>query len=105
MNANNNPYLFINNIRNEVRLPSPMLMALIMSCKFNGDVYTNGDSFIVNIDGKYFDCFNEVDLDNFDAYVKFDTLSLLTIADLYEDIKWFFIEQSRDEYYDDFYLN
>lgn len=98
-----NPYLFLNNLRNDVEFPSPFLISLIMASKFNGEVYTNGGDFVTKIKGRFYDYQSEVDASEVEDYIKFDTLSLLTISKLYDKIKWFFIASLDD--YDEELLN
>lgn len=96
--ADKNPYLFINNINAELRNPNPFLISLMLSCKFNGVMYTNGEEFVTIINDRVYSSTQEVDVDYISKgeFFKFDKLSLLSLADTYNSLKWFFIEEYID---------
>lgn len=106
MKFNNNPYLFINNLNADIQgKPNTFLLSLIIACKFNGELYTNGENFVTIIGDKCYSHDGEVDMINHKEYFRFDKLSLLHVSELYETLKWFFIEESSCDSLEDFYLN
>lgn len=106
MNFNENPYLFINNLNADItNKPNPFLISLMTACKFNGELYTNGEDFVTIIGDKCYSHDGEVDMVDYKEYFRFDKLSLLQISEMYETIKWFFIDQSLCDNSEDFYLN
>ena len=106
MKFNKNPYLFINNLNADVPgKPNPLLLSLLIACKFNGELYTDGEDFVTIIGDKCYRHDGEIDMIDHKEYFRFDKLSLLGVSELYENIKWFFIDGSREETFEDFYLN
>ena len=103
-----NPYLFINNINAELKNPNPFLISLMLSCKFKGVMYTDGNKFITLIKGRVYDSKGELNISILDNgnFFKFDKLSLLSVAEVYTSLKWFFIEEHLDYNNDiEVYLN
>lgn len=93
------PYIFLTNVNNEIKNPYPLLVILILSSKFKSTIYTNGKEFVTIIDNKCYDSEGEIDMIDNKLYKRFDKLSLLAIFEIYESIKWFFIDEA-DEFFD-----
>lgn len=99
MEENLTPYIYLTNINNEVKNPYPLLVILILSSKFRGKIYTNGKDFVTVIDSKWYNSVGEIDTIDVNKYKEFDKLSLLNIFEIYDSIKWFFIDEA-DEFFD-----
>ena len=97
------PYLFLSNLNNELDNPYPLWVALVLAYKFKGDIYTNGDNVVTIIDGRCYNSWIEIDMVDFSEYSRFDKLSLLTVAEIYDSMKWFIIDQGEN--YDEEDLN
>jgi hypothetical protein len=103
-----NPYNWINNFRCELagETVNQTIFSLMLANKFKGDVYVNTDEYeildmVVLIDGVYYDIEGIVESGDIpiDEYVKYDKLSLISHTETYNQVKWWFLNETKDEHY------
>jgi hypothetical protein len=102
-----NPYNWISNFRCELsgETVNQTIFSLMLANKFKGDVYVNIDEYeildmVVLIDGVYYDIEGIVESGDIpiDEYVKYDKLSLISHTETYNQVKWWFLNETNDEY-------